>query len=133
MKKAILFVGLFLLLTACSSSPEPTITDNGNPGQILLVVYLDENRNGVRDEGEAGVSGDEVGISQDISCPAGDSRKATPAITDTNGEALFENLAPGKYCTGYSGKKGVTSKITVEVYLSSDQKAVVSWGVVPTE
>lgn len=135
MKKTSLLVVLLilLLLTACSSSPEPTITDNGNPGQIVLVVYLDENRNRVRDEGEVALSGEQVGISQDISCPAGDSKKVTPAITDANGEALFDNLAPGKYCAGYSGTKGLTTKITVDIYLSSDQKAVVSWGVVPNE
>ena len=124
-KKIIAFMVLALLISACSAEPE--IFDNGNPGQIKVSVFLDENRNGVKDQGEPGVV-DQVGISQDISCPAGSLDKVTIAETNTEGETLYDELQPGIYCVAYLGGKSVTTKLTVEVSLSSDQIAQVAFG-----
>ena len=49
-----LLASLFFLalLTACNS--QPTFVDNGNPGQIKVVVYYDDNQNSKLDAGETG-------------------------------------------------------------------------------
>ena len=65
MKKMIALMVLAVLISACSAEPE--IFDNGNPGQINVIIYLDENRNGVKDQGEPGVV-DRVGLSREKSC-----------------------------------------------------------------
>ncbi len=46
------FVLLFVLLTSCKS--QPAFVDNGNPGQIKVVVYDDDNQNSVMDTNESG-------------------------------------------------------------------------------
>ena len=101
--KTIIAVMVFaLFISACSAKPE--IIDNGNPGQIIVTVFLDENRNGVKDQDEIGVV-DKVGISQDISCPAGSIDKVKTAETNLDGEAMYEDLQPGIYCVAYLGGK----------------------------
>lgn len=125
MKKIIAVIVFALLISACSAEPE--IIDNGNPGQIQVFVFLDKNRNGVKDQGETGIV-DKVGISQDISCPAGSMDKVTIAETNINGETVYKDLQPGIYCVAYLGSKSVTTKLTVEVSLSSDQIAQVAFG-----
>ena len=125
MKKIIALLFFALLIAACSAKPE--IIDNGNPGQIKVFVFQDENRNGVKDQGEPGVV-DKVGISQDISCPASSMDKVTTAETNTDGETTYVDLQPGIYCVAYLGSKGVTTKLTVEVNLSSEQVAQVAFG-----
>ena len=125
MKKLIIFIVFAILLVGCASKPE--IVDNGQPGQIKVTVYLDENRNGKMDENETGLA-ERVGISQDISCPAGSMDKVTEKQTDSNGEAVFRELDPGVYCVMYMGSSGTTTKLTVEVYLSSEQEAKVAFG-----
>ena len=105
--KLMLSVNLLLVLVAaCSSVPE--IIDNGNPGQIKVIVYFDDNRDGMMDAGEPGLV-DEVGISQDVSCPAGSMDLVTVAKTDSSGEAIFSDLEPGRYCVAYMGGKGLTT------------------------
>jgi hypothetical protein len=122
-KKIIALMVLALLISSCSAEPE--IFDNGNPGQINVVVFLDENRNGVKDQGEPGVI-DRVGLSQEKSCPAID--KETIVETSTSGETMYKDLQPGIYCVAYMGSKGVTTKLNVDVYLSSEQVAQVAFG-----
>ena len=116
---------LAIFVTACSATPK--IVDNGNPGQIKEVVFLDENRNNVMDQSEPGVV-DQVGISQDISYPAGNKDKVTIIETNAAGETVYKDRKPGIYCVAYMGSKGVTTKLTVEVYLSSEQEARVDFG-----
>ena len=41
---------------------------------------------------------------------------------------MYENLQPGIYCVAYLGDKSVTTKLTVEVSLSSEQAAQVAFG-----
>jgi uncharacterized protein (DUF2141 family) len=120
--KLILFL---LLLAGCSSAPE--IVDNGNPGQIKVVGYLDENRNCTMDAGEPGLT-DEVGLSLDVSCPAGSMDRVIVAETDSSGETVFTNQKPGRYCVANMGDKGLTTKLTNEVNLSSDQVLLVAFG-----
>ncbi len=55
----------------------------------------------------------------------------TEAVTNENGEMLFTDLNPGKYCVAYYGGRAVTSKIAVTVNLSSEQQAEVFYGVLP--
>jgi uncharacterized protein (DUF2141 family) len=125
MKKIFAVMVFVLLITACT--PKPEIIDNGNPGQIKVSVFLDENRNGVKDPGEPGVV-DQVGLSHDKSCPAID--KETIVETNTSGETIFDDLPPGIYCVAFLGDKGVTTKLNADVYLSSEQVAQVAFGLV---
>jgi uncharacterized protein (DUF2141 family) len=128
MKRLLVFGLMIAFLTACGSS-KPAFSDNGNPGQIKAVAYYDDNRNGKMDNGETGAQV-EVGISQDISCPASSIDKVTPLKTDSSGTATFENLKPGKYCFAPNGNYGVTTKLTQDVYVSSDTVTTVMLGVV---
>jgi hypothetical protein len=68
-------------------------------GQIKVVVFLDENRNGVMDQVETRLV-DQVSIGQDISCPVANN-EFIRAETDASGGAFYENLEPGKYCVMY--------------------------------
>jgi hypothetical protein len=126
MKKFIGLLILLLLITGCSSGPE--IVDTGDPGKIKVIVYLDENRDGVQNEGEPGLV-ERVFIAPDNSCPADDMGKVTEKQTNSSGEALYLNLEPGVYCVMYIGSRPSTTKLTVEVPLSSDQEAKVAFGV----
>ena len=71
-----------------------------------MVVFLDENRNGVMDQSEPGVV-DQVGISQNVSCPAGSKDKVTIAETNAAGETLYKDLKPGIYCVAYMGTQAL--------------------------
>lgn len=128
MKKFVFPILLLVLLTACGTS-EPEIVDNGQPGSILVVVFDDVNHNKVKDEGEKGVSAD-VWIVQGVTCASSipkDGRFITK--TDENGESLYSNLTPERYCVAYLGSNSTTTKLNQTVYLDSDEKAVVSFGV----
>jgi hypothetical protein len=127
MKKLILFGLLGVMLAGCASAP--TITDNGNPGQIKAIVFYDTNRNGKLDSGETGPQ-IRVGVSQDVSCPPSNDQLIHWTATDANGVALIKDLNPGKYCVFADGNLGATTQMTLEVYLSSDQEVVVTFGVV---
>ena len=127
MKSLLVFVLLFVLLTSCQR--QPAYTDNGKPGQIKAVVFYDDNHNGVIDGDETGAQV-EVGISQDISCPPSSMDKITSVNADADGAALFIDLAPGKYCVTPIGDYGRTTKITREIYVSSDATTTVVFGIV---
>ena len=73
--------GLYLLVP-----PEPAILSG--------LVYLDANNNGVADPGEEGLS--EVTITLTGTDDLGDDVVVT-ALTDTNGEYIFDSLRPGTY------------------------------------
>ena len=79
------------------------------------------------DQDEVGLV-ERVAISQDISCPGSDTNKFTIIETDTSGTALFPELQPGTYCVMYLGSKPITTRITQDIHLSSDQEAVVYFG-----
>ncbi len=128
MKQIFSFFLLLVLLPACSS--QPAFVDNGNPGQIKVFVYYDDNQNGVMDTDEAGAQA-KLGISQDISCPPASREKITSIMTNVNGVGLFKDLKPGRYCVvPFSNGLSMTTKMTQEVSLSSDQEPVVMFGVV---
>jgi uncharacterized protein (DUF2141 family) len=127
MKHLMVFIFFFVLLTGCQS--QPAFTDNGNPGQIKAVVFYDDNRNGVMDGGETGAQ-IEIGISQDISCPASSQDKVTNIQADANGAVIFKDLKPGKYCVNLNGNYNNTTKLTQEVYVSSDLITTVMFGIV---
>jgi len=55
-------------------------------------VWLDTNKNGIQDAGEAGVQGVKVTLLDVFGNPVG-----SPLLTDANGNYLFNNLVPGKY------------------------------------
>ena len=118
---------VFLFVTACAPA-KPAFIDNGNPGQIKVVVFYDNNQNGVMDTSEGGAQV-KLGVSQDISCPPGNQEKITSIMPDINGVGVFENLKPGRYCVlPFSNGIPMTTKMTQEVYLSSDQELVVMFG-----
>lgn len=127
MKAFLVFVLLLVLLTSCQS--QPTYTDNGNPGQIKAIVFYDDNRNGAMDGGETGVQ-TKVGISQESSCPASNQEAVTNIETDVDGVALFKDLKPGKYCVVPYGNPTMTTKLTQEIYVSSEMITTVIFGMV---
>ena len=127
--KYFLLCGLMLvLLTACGES-KPPFTDNGNPGQIKATVFYDDNKNGVLDSGEVGAQAQAIlAISQDVSCPP---TTIPPFVdTDANGTLEFKDLKPGKYCIALSNGFLPTTKLTQEVYVSSDLVTTVTFGIV---
>jgi hypothetical protein len=128
MKQIFSFFLLLVLLPACSS--QPAFVDNGNPGQIKVFVYYDDNQNRAMDTDETGAQA-KLGISQDISCPPASQEKITSIMTNVNGIGLFKDLKPGRYCVlPFSNGLSMTTKMTQEVYVSSDQELVVMFGVV---
>lgn len=124
--KRLLIVGLILvLLTACGGS-EPPFTDNGNPGQIQVIVYLDANSNGSMESDESGAAS-RVAIAQEVSCPSISDPNWFDA--DSNGIHIYQELQPGKYCVFFdSNGLAVTTKMTQEVYVSSEQTTTVYFG-----
>lgn len=60
---------------------------------VTGVVYLDRNANGVRDEGEPGIANQTVIVTG----IAGGKDVRVTAVTDSNGEYTFAQLAPGTY------------------------------------
>ncbi|RJP51296.1 MAG: hypothetical protein C4583_08990 [Anaerolineaceae bacterium] len=127
MKRLLVFVLLIVLLTACQE--QPTYVDNGTPGQIRAVFFFDDNKNGVMDDGEAGVQAQAiVGIAQEISCPP----TSTPSFVDTDASGVheFKNLKPGKYCLYLNNGFSPTTKLTQEAYVSSDLTTMVFFGIV---
>jgi len=125
MKHLLAFVLALTLLTACDS--EPTYIDNGNLGQIKVIVFYDDNKNGMFDDGESGTQIQEViGIAQEISCPP----SSTPSYmnTDANGVLEFNELKPGKYCLYLNNGFNPVTKFTQEVYVSSDMITNVYFG-----
>ena len=101
--------------------------DNGKPGQIVVTVFYDENANGIKDQGEKGLI-DQVSISQDSTCPPSNLQNITRSDTASNGETVFNELKPGRYCISYMGGRASTTKLNSEVFLSSEQKAQVFFG-----
>ncbi len=127
MKRLLVFGILVVLLAACAKSPPP-YTDNGNPGGIKVSVFVDNNQNGVMDGSEKGMQV-KTAIMQEISCP-GTSQPAWQD-SDANGIYTFKNLKPGRYCVMIMTDRSVTSKMTQEVYVSSDNTTSATWTVSP--
>ena len=125
MKKVAAFLLLVIFMTGCS--PKPEMIDTGSPGLIMVVTFVDENRNGTYEKNEPTIS-DRVGISQDVSCPAGNMETVSEAETNLDGEAVFDDLKPGTYCVMYLGSKASTTKLTSEINLSSEQQFRVEFG-----
>jgi uncharacterized repeat protein (TIGR01451 family) len=75
-------------------------------GTISGRTYLDSNRNGISDTGEAGVSGVGVGLTgSDIL-----GRSVTQSTTtDANGDYAFNNLQPGTYTVSQTQPQGFRS------------------------
>jgi uncharacterized protein (DUF2141 family) len=127
MKPLLVFLISILFLTGCQSPP--AFVDNGNPGQIQAVVFYDHNRNGTMDSDETGAE-IELWLSQDTSCPPTNRDVIVRVNTGENGSALFGNLKPGKYCVAPGGNFSMTTKMTRDVYVSSDATTTVTFGLV---
>jgi hypothetical protein len=73
---------------------------NLNPMSLGNAVFRDENNNGIRDTGDAGIQGVTVQLFRDTNndnaFDAGDTQLATQT-TDVNGNYLFAGLLPGNY------------------------------------
>lgn len=68
------------------------------PGSLAGFVYFDNNNNGSKDEGEAGIGGVHVTLSGTTTdgsapCPAG----ACVTVTAADGSYSFDNVIPGRY------------------------------------
>ena len=126
MKIVLLLLVLCFFAAGCTKAT-PAVTDNGNPGQIKITVFYDANGNNLQDTGETGHQ-DRVLVGQDVSCPPTDPAKFLFYPTDDQGIVVVKDLKPGKYCVGYSGEKTMSSKMTLEVLVNSDQETQVSFG-----
>ncbi len=127
MKRLPVFVFLVVLLAACAKS-SPPYTDNGHPGQIKVTVFVDNNQNGVLDGNEKGLQV-KTALMQEVSCPG--ISQPTWQDSDATGVYTFKDLKPGKYCILVMTDRNVTSKMTQEVYVSSDNTTPANWTVSP--
>ncbi|HTP02064.1 MAG TPA: carboxypeptidase-like regulatory domain-containing protein [Anaerolineales bacterium] len=125
MKHLLLLASLCALLYGCAS--QPPYTDTGTPGQIKVIAFYDDNKNGVMDGAEAGTQ-TKVAISQEVSCPP--SGHPSWLDTDTAGTYTFQDLKPGKYCIISLSAMGYTTKVAPVVYVSSDRVTTVAFGLV---
>ena len=125
MNRLLIFGLMLVLLTACGES-EPPFTDNGNPGQIKAIVFYDDDRNGAMDNGEAGAP-QRVAITDEPSCV---SSPPNFIPTDSNGVVVFGDLKPGQYCVAIDNGYGMTTKMNLQVYVSSELVTAVYFGVV---
>jgi uncharacterized protein (DUF2141 family) len=126
MKILLFFTLSLVLLAGCQN--QPAFTDTGEPGQIKAVVFYDDNGNGSMDNGETGAQ-IELNISQEISCPPSRLDNAATLSTNLNGVAIFMDLNPGKYCVAPLGNYVMTTKMTQEVYVSSEEISTVMFGI----
>lgn len=81
-------VGGIIVGEVASSPPPPPPPPPSGQGTLRVSVFGDDDEDGTRDAGEAGLAARLVTITGPI---------ATGAITDANGYCDFVNLAPGKY------------------------------------
>jgi hypothetical protein len=125
MKRLLIFGLMLVLLAACAS--KQAFTDNGNPGQIKAIFFYDDNKNGVMDSGESGTPG-QAAIAQEVSCPP--TSDPNWIDTDSSGVVLFDGLEPGKYCVFPPNGLSMTTKLTQEVYVSSDRVTTVAFGII---
>jgi protocatechuate 3,4-dioxygenase beta subunit len=72
------------------------------PASLGDFVWLDANKNGIQDAGEAGISGVTVNLYNSSSALVG------TTTTDANGAYSFTNLAPGTYTVGFVAPSGYT-------------------------
>lgn len=128
MNKAFLILVIAFLLAGCGASNQPQTVDNGKPGQISVLVYWDKNFNSKMENGETGLM-DQVILGQDLSCPPTNPAKYTRYDTAADGSIVLTDLKPGRYCVAYGGNRASSTKLTVEVDLSSEQNVQVQFGV----
>jgi uncharacterized protein (DUF2141 family) len=126
MKTLLVVVLSLVLLAGCQS--QPAYTDTGEPGQIKAVVFYDDNGNGRLDNSEPGAQ-IELHISQEISCPPTRLENGATISTDVDGFAIFRDLNPGKYCVAPIGNFVMTTKMTQEVYVSSEEITNIVFGI----
>ena len=128
MKHLLVFVLMFVLLTACGDS-EPLFTDNGNPGQIKAVAFYDDNQNGIMDSDETGASSIRLALGDQVGCTSSTgSLNFVP--TDSEGVVNFNDLKPGLYCVGIDNGYKTTTKLNVDAYVSSEAVTTVMFGLV---
>jgi len=87
------------------------------PASIGNRVWLDNNANGIQDEGETNVAGVHVtlykGDCETVVLKDNDGTDIAVQITDENGLYAFSNLIPNDYCLGFSNIEsgyGITNK-----------------------
>ena len=128
MKRLLVFVLMLVLLTACSES-KPPFTDNGNTGHIKVVVFFDENQNGIMDNGETGAPSHRLALGDQVGCTSSTgSLNFIP--TDANGIVNFNDLKPGLYCVAIGNGYKTTTKLNLDAYVSSDVVTTVMFGVI---
>jgi uncharacterized protein (DUF2141 family) len=128
MKRLMVFVLTLVLLTACGGG-QPAFTDNGNPGQIKVIVFYDDNQNGIMDSDDTGAPAHRLALADQVGCSSSTgSLNFVP--TDSNGVVIFNDLKPGRYCVAIDNGYRTTTKLNLEVYVSSDQVTTAYFGIV---
>ena len=95
--------GLTPTVTLTPAAADPRTVDAGLVGILGSIgdrVFRDANRNGVQDAGETGVEGVTATLTDDDGNPIAG---VDPAVTNAQGNYLFENLPLGTYRVQFSG------------------------------
>ena len=86
---------------------------NVRPAPISGVVFIDANRNGIRDAGEVGRSGVRLDLSG--TRPGGITVTARSVLSGTDGTYSFPDLLPGTYAVGVAVPGGLTATSPREI------------------
>ncbi len=95
-----------------SGGPTPTLTPGPDSAKLGDRVWLDANRDGVQDEGGAGLEG----ITVELLAGCTDTTAAASRVTSNSGQYLFTNLAPGQYRVRFIAPNGY-------IFTAKDQRA----------
>ncbi|RME45940.1 MAG: hypothetical protein D6791_09555 [Chloroflexi bacterium] len=81
-----------------SKTPTPTLTPtSGVTATVWGVVWLDSNRDGMRDVGEPGIPGVELTLETAAARGVDALAQSWQTTTNAQGRYRFDNLAPGTY------------------------------------
>jgi len=99
------------------------------PGQIKVIVFYDDNQNGIMDNDDTGAPAHRLALADQVGCSSSTgSLNFVP--TDSNGVVIFNDLKPGRYCVAIDNGYRTTTKLNLEVYVSSDQVTTAYFGIV---